>query len=167
MWKEENWNSKIFFLGIYFNVNLILVLISVVLTVVVLNFHYRGPKKSRVPRWCRRLVMGKIGHWLGFHFIETGVRYSGLHWFDTLWGEPAAHRLCQHWYESYNTSHHRTHQWSTVTALQSNVLTTSHWLRSSAPIKQRCTILWRDVTDRNLSAVLSIGGWNQWLDSFL
>jgi hypothetical protein len=58
------------FLGIYFNVNLILVLISVVLTVVVLNFHYRGPKKSRVPRWCRRLIMGKIGHWLGFHFID-------------------------------------------------------------------------------------------------
>jgi hypothetical protein len=46
------------------------VLISVVLTVVVLNFHYRGPKKSRVPRWCRRIVMGKIGHWLGFHFIS-------------------------------------------------------------------------------------------------
>ncbi|CAF3937892.1 unnamed protein product [Rotaria sp. Silwood2] len=38
--------------------------------VVVLNFHYRGPKKSRVPRWCRRIVMGKIGHWLGFHFIS-------------------------------------------------------------------------------------------------
>jgi hypothetical protein len=46
------------------------VLISVVLTVVVLNFHYRGPKKSRVPRWCRRIVMGKIGRWLGFHFIS-------------------------------------------------------------------------------------------------
>jgi hypothetical protein len=56
--------------GIYFNVNLILVLISVVLTVVVLNFHYRGPKKSRVPRWCRRIVMGKIGCWLGFDFIS-------------------------------------------------------------------------------------------------
>ncbi|CAF4543662.1 unnamed protein product, partial [Rotaria sp. Silwood1] len=55
---------------IYFNVNLILVLISVVLTVVVLNFHYRGPKKSRVPRWCRHIVMGKIGHWLGFYYIN-------------------------------------------------------------------------------------------------
>lgn len=56
------------FIGIYFNVNLILVLISVVLTVVVLNFHYRGPKKSRVPRWCRRIIINKVGHWLGFHF---------------------------------------------------------------------------------------------------
>lgn len=45
-------------------------LISVVLTVVVLNFHYRGPKKSRVPYWCRRFVMGKIGYWLGFRFIN-------------------------------------------------------------------------------------------------
>lgn len=45
-------------------------LISVVLTVIVLNFHYRGPKKSRVPRWCRRWIMGKIGRWLGFHFIN-------------------------------------------------------------------------------------------------
>lgn len=43
-------------------------LISVVLTVVVLNFHYRGPKKSRVPSWCRRIIINKIGRWLGFHF---------------------------------------------------------------------------------------------------
>lgn len=59
-----------FLLGIYFNVNLILVLISVVLTVIVLNFHYRGPKKSRVPRWCRRIILGKIGPWLGFRFLH-------------------------------------------------------------------------------------------------
>ncbi len=45
-------------------------LISVVLTVIVLNFHYRGPKKSRVPSWCRRIIMGKIGPWLGFHFVN-------------------------------------------------------------------------------------------------
>lgn len=59
------------FSGIYFNVNLILVLVSVVLTVIVLNFHYRGPKKSRVPAWCRRIVIGKIGKWLGFHFTNS------------------------------------------------------------------------------------------------
>ncbi|CAF3506938.1 unnamed protein product [Rotaria socialis] len=61
-------SSSLPLIGIYFNVNLILVLISVVLTVVVLNFHYRGPKKSRVPQWCRRIVIGKIGPWLGFDF---------------------------------------------------------------------------------------------------
>ncbi len=50
-------------------------LISVVLTVVVLNFHYRGPKKSRVPGWCRRIIINKIGRWLGFHFLtpETSL----------------------------------------------------------------------------------------------
>jgi hypothetical protein len=67
---DSSLNKARLLLGIYFNVNLILVLISVVLTVVVLNFHYRGPKKSRVPRWCRRIVMDKIGHWLGFDFIS-------------------------------------------------------------------------------------------------
>jgi hypothetical protein len=46
------------------------VLISVVLTVVVLNFHYRGPKKTRVPRWCRRIIIDKIGRWFGFHLIN-------------------------------------------------------------------------------------------------
>ena len=45
-------------------------LISVVLTVIVLNFHYRGPKKSRVPRWCRRIILAKIGPWLGFRFLR-------------------------------------------------------------------------------------------------
>ncbi|CAF0864128.1 unnamed protein product [Adineta ricciae] len=63
-------SSTLPIIGLYFNVNLILVLISVVLTVVVLNFHYRGPKKSRVPAWCRRLVLGKIGPWLGFNFVS-------------------------------------------------------------------------------------------------
>ncbi|CAF1124447.1 unnamed protein product [Rotaria sordida] len=63
-------SSNLPIIGIYFNVNLILVLISVVLTVVVLNFHYRGPKKSRVPHWCRHIVMGKIGRWLGFYYLD-------------------------------------------------------------------------------------------------
>ena len=36
-------------------------LVSVILTIVVLNFHFRGPKKQRVPRWMRRLIIGQIG----------------------------------------------------------------------------------------------------------
>lgn len=51
-------------------------LISVILTVVVLNFHYRGPKKTRVPRWCRRFILNKIGHWLGFHFYNFETNSS-------------------------------------------------------------------------------------------
>lgn len=55
-------------------------LISVILTVVVLNFHYRGPKKTRVPRWCRRFILNKIGHWLGFHFynFETNSSFKTI-----------------------------------------------------------------------------------------
>ncbi|CAF2389439.1 unnamed protein product [Rotaria sp. Silwood2] len=69
-------SSNLPIIGIYFNVNLILVLISVVLTVVVLNFHYRGPKKSRVPHWCRHIVMDKIGPWLGFYYINREHLFS-------------------------------------------------------------------------------------------
>ncbi|CAF1246292.1 unnamed protein product [Adineta steineri] len=69
-------SSNLPIIGIYFNVNLILVLISVVLTVIVLNFHYRGPKKSRVPYWCRRIVMAKIGRWLGFNFVSREQLFS-------------------------------------------------------------------------------------------
>lgn len=48
-------------IGLYFNVNLILVLTSVVLTIIVLNFHFRGPKKQRVPKWMRKYIIGYIG----------------------------------------------------------------------------------------------------------
>ena len=41
--------------------NLILVLISVILTIIVLNFHFRGPKKQRVPRWMRKYIIGYLG----------------------------------------------------------------------------------------------------------
>lgn len=49
------------FQGLYFNVNLILVLISVILTIIVLNFHFRGPKKQRVPKWMRIYIIGYLG----------------------------------------------------------------------------------------------------------
>ena len=48
-------------IGLYFNVNLILVLISVILTIIVLNFHFRGPKKQRVPKWMRKYIIGYLG----------------------------------------------------------------------------------------------------------
>ena len=41
--------------------NLILVLISVILTIIVLNFHFRGPKKQRVPKWMRIWIIGYFG----------------------------------------------------------------------------------------------------------
>ncbi len=48
-------------IGIYFNVNLIFVLISVILTIFVLNFHFRGPKKRRVPKFMRKYIIGYLG----------------------------------------------------------------------------------------------------------
>ncbi len=48
-------------IGLYFNINLILVLVSVILTIIVLNFHFRGPKKRRVPKWMRHLIIGHMG----------------------------------------------------------------------------------------------------------
>ena len=36
-------------------------LISVILTIIVLNFHFRGPKKQRVPRWMRKYIIGYLG----------------------------------------------------------------------------------------------------------
>ena len=52
--------------GIYFNVNLIFVLISVILTILVLNFHFRGPKKRRVPKFFRKYVIGYLGRLVCF-----------------------------------------------------------------------------------------------------
>ena len=82
-------------------------LISVVLTVIVLNFHYRGPKKSRVPRWCRRIVMDKIGHWLGFHFISRDQLLSPSPSAKSL-AQPAATR------ENSNGNLNRTRHHTTV-----------------------------------------------------
>ncbi len=48
-------------IGIYFNFNLILVLTSIILTITVLNFQFRGPKKTRVPRWMRVYIIGYLG----------------------------------------------------------------------------------------------------------
>ena len=41
-------------------------LISIVLTIAVLNFHFRGPKKDRVPPLLRKYVLGYLAVMLGF-----------------------------------------------------------------------------------------------------
>lgn len=48
-------------IGLYFNFNLILVLCSIILTILVLNFQFRGPKRQRVPRWMRTYLIGYLG----------------------------------------------------------------------------------------------------------
>ena len=73
--KKKQLNSQ--FPGLYFNINLILVLVSVVLTIIVLNFHFRGPKKQRVPRWMRKFVIGYMGR--AFCFCYESRAYYMAH----------------------------------------------------------------------------------------
>lgn len=44
------------FLGIYLTIVMALTSVSVILTVFVLNLHYRDPRSSAVPQWLRRLA---------------------------------------------------------------------------------------------------------------
>lgn len=54
--------TRIFFflLGIYLTVVMAITSISVVVTVVVLNFHYRGPSRKEVPSYLRDLVLQRV-----------------------------------------------------------------------------------------------------------
>lgn len=47
-------------LGIYLTVVMAITSISVVVTVVVLNFHYRGPSRKEVPSYLRDLVLQRV-----------------------------------------------------------------------------------------------------------
>ena len=37
--------------------------ISIMMTVVVLNFHYRGPSKKPAPKWLKEIILNKMGYW--------------------------------------------------------------------------------------------------------
>jgi hypothetical protein len=44
----------------------------------VLNFHFRGPKKQRIPKWTRTYIIGYIGRFLCFcHESKHHIRSSG------------------------------------------------------------------------------------------
>lgn len=59
-------SETLYFLGLYFNFNLILVLISIILTILVLNCQFRGPKQQRVPKWMRKYIIGYLGKFFCF-----------------------------------------------------------------------------------------------------
>lgn len=46
----------------YLTVVMALTTLSIIMTVVVLNFHYRGPSKTKPPKWFRKLLVSKLGH---------------------------------------------------------------------------------------------------------
>ncbi|XP_046373184.2 neuronal acetylcholine receptor subunit alpha-10-like [Haliotis rufescens] len=52
------------YLGIYFCLSMALVTLSTVLTVIVLNVHYKGQNSVRVPRWVRSLFLGTLAQCL-------------------------------------------------------------------------------------------------------
>ncbi|XP_046373238.2 neuronal acetylcholine receptor subunit alpha-10-like [Haliotis rufescens] len=74
------------FIGIYFCLSLMLVTISTILTVFVLNVHFKGQHGIAVPRWVRSLVLGMLAQLLcvrketPVHPIKTPIRDdSDLH----------------------------------------------------------------------------------------
>uniref|UniRef100_A0A131YGP4 Nicotinic acetylcholine receptor, invertebrate n=1 Tax=Rhipicephalus appendiculatus TaxID=34631 RepID=A0A131YGP4_RHIAP len=57
--KMPETSESIPLLGIYLTAVMAITSISVVMTVIVLNFHYRGPSRKEVPAWLRRLLLDK------------------------------------------------------------------------------------------------------------
>jgi hypothetical protein len=51
-------------IGIYLTTVMTLTSISIIFTVIMLNFHHRGPLSARVPDWARRLILGKLARFL-------------------------------------------------------------------------------------------------------
>jgi hypothetical protein len=45
------------FAGAYFCLNMILITLSTFLSVIVINLYFRGDKKSRVPKWLKRVSL--------------------------------------------------------------------------------------------------------------
>ena len=57
------------YIGIYLTAVMAITSISVVMTVIVLNCHYKGPTAKQVPRWMRRYVITSCGRLLLFFFL--------------------------------------------------------------------------------------------------
>lgn len=49
-----------FISGVYLTIVMSLTSVSVIMTVLVLNLHHRGPNRQEIPLWMRRIVLGKL-----------------------------------------------------------------------------------------------------------
>ena len=65
---------------IYFNINLLLVLMSVILTTIVVDFYYRGPKLKRAPRKFRKFVIGYVGQIFCFSHASRSFLHQQTDW---------------------------------------------------------------------------------------
>ena len=50
---------RFYFSGIYLTIVMAMTSVSVIMTVFVLNLHYRGPNRKPVPEWLRKCILGK------------------------------------------------------------------------------------------------------------
>uniref|UniRef100_A0A8R1Y907 Uncharacterized protein n=1 Tax=Onchocerca volvulus TaxID=6282 RepID=A0A8R1Y907_ONCVO len=68
--KMPETSDSIPLIGIYLTIVMLLTSISVIMTVMVLNFYYRGPLDRPVPEWVRMLVLQKLRH-----FLKMNLQY--------------------------------------------------------------------------------------------
>uniref|UniRef100_A0A9J2PQM9 Neurotransmitter-gated ion-channel ligand-binding domain-containing protein n=1 Tax=Ascaris lumbricoides TaxID=6252 RepID=A0A9J2PQM9_ASCLU len=65
-------------IGIYLTVVMAMTSVSVVMTVMVLNFHHRGPFNQAVPKWVHRLVLNRLRRALCMRLPYTGWKDNGF-----------------------------------------------------------------------------------------
>lgn len=66
----------IYYTGIYLTVVMAMTSVSVVMTVMVLNFHHRGPFHKELPPWLRWFVLDKLRKFLCMKLPYENVRHS-------------------------------------------------------------------------------------------
>ncbi|VDN82010.1 unnamed protein product [Brugia pahangi] len=72
--KMPETSDSIPLIGIYLTIIMLLTSISVIMTVMVLNFHHRGPFDRPIPEWVRVLVLQKLRHFLKMHIHRLSNR---------------------------------------------------------------------------------------------
>ncbi|XP_075537182.1 neuronal acetylcholine receptor subunit alpha-10-like [Dermacentor variabilis] len=83
--KMPETSESIPLLGIYLTAVMAITSISVVMTVIVLNFHYRGPSRKEVPAWLRRLLLERSSSgrgWFSRPARRKTVGDNHVHFYD-------------------------------------------------------------------------------------
>lgn len=83
--KMPETSESIPLLGIYLTAVMAITSISVVMTVIVLNFHYRGPSRKEVPAWLRRFLLDRSSSgrgWFSRPARRKTVGDNHVHFYD-------------------------------------------------------------------------------------